>query len=83
MEEIRAEALPDYYTLGHQGLVKAAEETVYDVRFTRLYLNFVESAEAKKDIRKSLDLIDGIQTLYTQLIDALAPLVHQGPPTSI
>jgi hypothetical protein len=83
MEDIKPAARQDYFTLRHRALQKTADETRYDVRFLKLYQAYITNAEAQKDINGAAALMDGIQKIYGRLIDAIAPLVRQGLPTTI
>jgi len=83
MESIKPAALQDFYTLRHRALRKTLDETGYDIRFLKLYKTFITSTEAQKDILSALTTIEEIRNIYGQLIDAIAPLVHQSLPTSI
>jgi hypothetical protein len=83
MQDIKPAALQDYYTLRHRALSRALDETGYDLIFLKLYKAYISSAEAQKDILSALTVIEEIRNIYGQLIDAIAPLVRQGLPTSI
>lgn len=83
MEDIKPAARQDYFTLRHKALQKTSDETGYDVRFLKLYQAYITNAAAQKDITGALAVIEDIRKIYDQLIDAIAPLVRQGLPTTI
>ena len=83
VQDIKPEALIDYYTLRHKALGRAFDETRYDAQFLGLYQPFVERSQAKEDIQKALNVINDIQAIYSRLIEEVAPLVRQGLPTSL
>lgn len=83
MNAIRPSSAMDYYTLRHQSLGQAANQARYDQRFLEVYRPFISSEEAQKEIGRALASIDEIQKLYTELMEAIAPLVRKGTPTAI
>lgn len=83
MEDIKPTAVQDYYTLRHKGLRKALDETGYDISFVKLYQTFITNADAQKHITNALGVIEEIDKIYVQLIEAVAPLVRKGLPTEV
>jgi hypothetical protein len=83
MDDIKPAAVRDYYTLRHQAMKEALDETASDVRFLKLYQAYITSAEAQTDIGRALSAIEEIQKTYGQLIEAIAPLVRQARPALV
>ena len=77
MEDIRTDAMVDYYTLRYKGLSQAIDASVGDERFIKIYRAYIKNAAAIQDIDAALKLIVDNRNLFEQLTAAIAPMVRQ------
>ncbi len=77
MEDIRATAIVDYYTLRYKGLSQAIDASVGDERFIKIYRAYIKNEAALQDIDAALKLIVDNRNLFEQIKAAIAPLVRQ------